>query len=137
MIDYFFYKWYFAAPIQLNSSNLFLPKIDFSCTIQGRATTYFNSYSPFVGDTLAQYSTYRSYYDFSEMLDSVPWGAFYSMYFIEMDSINSSHALSVPGTGFSSYSYMYICDDYVISFGMYVHSTYIAIEQKCIACVIQ
>jgi len=112
MIDYFpFTNDILPAPIQLNSSNLFLPKIDFSCTIQGRATTYFNSYSPFVGDTLAQYSTYRSYYDFSEMLDSVPWGAFYSMYFIEMDSTNSSYALSCPGSGFSSYSYTYICDD--------------------------
>ena len=56
-------------------------------------------------------STYRSYYDFSETLDSVPWGVFYSMYFIEMDSINTSHALSCPGTGFSSYSYTYLCDN--------------------------
>ena len=112
MIDYFpFTNDILPAPIQLNSSNLFLPKIDFSCAIQGRATTYFNSFSPFVGDTVAQYSTYRSYYDFSETLDSVPWGVFYSMYFIEMDSINTSHALSCPGTGFSSYSYTYLCDN--------------------------
>ena len=98
MIDYFpFTNDILPAPIQLNRSNLFLPKINFSCTIQGQATTYFNSFSPYVGDTVAQYSTYKPYYDYSETLDSVPWDAFSSFYFIEIDSINALHALSAPG----------------------------------------
>ena len=111
MIDYFpFTNDILPAPIQLNSSNLFLPKINFSCTIQGQATTYFNSFSPYVGDTVAQHSIYKPYYDYSEALDSVPWDAFSSIYFVEIDTINALHALSAPGIGLFSNSYSYIFD---------------------------
>ena len=53
MIEYFpFTHDIFSSPIQLNSLNLFTPRINPICPIQGKATTYYNFYLFQIGGSI-------------------------------------------------------------------------------------
>ena len=112
MIEYFpFTNDIFPAPIQLNSLNLFTPKINSICPIQGKASTYYNFYSSEIGDTVSEYSTYTPYlpnYIDSENLDSTSASGFFNG--IQVDLSNAATSFSMAGS-ISSPSRTYVFDN--------------------------
>ena len=112
MIEYFpFTHDIFSTPIQLNSLNLFTPRINPTCPIQGKASTYYNFYSFQIGDTLSEYSSYTPYFPNSfdsENLDSMSASGFING--IQVDFGNAETSFSMAGS-ISSPSRTYVFDN--------------------------
>ena len=110
MIEYFpFSHDIFSTPIQLNSLNLFTPRINPTCPIQGKASTYYNFYSFQIGDTLSEYSSYTPYFPNSidsENLDSMSASGFING--IQVDFGNAETSFSMAGSvGSPSLTYVF------------------------------